>query len=52
MLAGIFPWTKECDVTYEKLTDYTNNSTREKLFPDSLKRGKCYSRTREKPSSR
>ena len=38
MLAEIFPWTKECDFTYEKWTDYTNNSTREGLFPDSLKK--------------
>ena len=38
MLTRVFPWTKECDFTYEKLTDYTNNSTREGLFPDSLKR--------------
>ena len=30
---------KECDFTYEKLTNCINNSLSEGLFPDSLKRG-------------
>ena len=29
---------KECDFTYEKLTNCINNSLSEGLFPDSLKR--------------